>query len=82
MIEELLAHPRLHGLRAVTLATLDAHVAETQAAMTANGALLVHAAALAGTDAKAVHWADVPAKWFPYFFTCNEGTCEGYSATW
>lgn len=59
-----------------------AQAAESQAAMTANSAVLIHAPALAGTDAQAVHWADVPAKWFPYFFTCNDGTCEGYSATW
>ncbi|MDP2305411.1 MAG: hypothetical protein Q8P18_05245 [Pseudomonadota bacterium] len=59
-----------------------AQAAESQAAMTANGAVLVHAAALAGTGAQAVHMADVPAKWFPYFFTCDEGSCEGYSGTW
>lgn len=59
-----------------------AQAVEAQAAMKANGAVLVHAAALAGSGALAVHMADVPAKWFPYFFTCDEGTCEGYSATW
>jgi len=68
---------------AVTLEQMTAEqAAESQAAMTANGVFLVHAAALAGTGAKAVHWADVPAKWFPYFFTCENGTCEGYSGTW
>lgn len=59
-----------------------AQATDSLASMKANGAMLIHAKALEGIGARAVHEADLPAKWFPYFFTCDKGTCEGYSGTW
>lgn len=68
---------------AVDLAYMTAEqAAHDQAAMAANGDFLIQPVALAGSGAKAVHWADVPAKWFPFFFRCDGGECEGWSATW
>ncbi|MDP2311917.1 MAG: hypothetical protein Q8P41_03365 [Pseudomonadota bacterium] len=56
--------------------------ASTQAGLVESGAMVLNPAAIAGSGAKALHWDDVPAKWFPYFFTCNDGVCEGWSGTW
>lgn len=60
----------------------EEQAARTRAEMAANGVLLVRAEVLEGTGAKAVHWEDVPAKWFPFFFRCDDGVCEGWSGTW
>jgi len=56
--------------------------AETDGGLDAAGALVLDPKAFASITPKALHWADVPAKWFPYFFTCDDGTCRGWSGHW